>query len=49
MRLARNVLALSGLIFSLATFVHGATISGSVKGPDGKPFKGAFVEAQNVE
>src|SRR6266849_5920185 len=49
MRLARNVLALSGLIFSFASFTHGATISGSVKGPDGKPFKGAFVEAQNVE
>src|SRR5260370_32229882 len=49
MRLARNALGLAGLIFSLASFVCGATISGSVKGPDGKLFKGAFVEAQNLE
>src|SRR5712671_7458769 len=49
MRPATKVLGLVGLIFSLASFVCGATISGSVKGPDGKLFKGAFVEAQNLE
>ena len=31
----------------LASFCHGATITGTVKGPDGGPFKGAFVQAQN--
>ncbi len=49
MRPATKVLSLAGLIFSLASMVYGATISGTVKGPDGKPFKGAFVEAQNME
>ena len=33
----------------LAALAHGATISGTVKGPDGVPFKGAFVSAQNTK
>lgn len=36
----------------LASFAHGAsdgTVSGTVKDPDGFPFKGAFVRAQNVK
>jgi Carboxypeptidase regulatory-like domain len=49
MRPATKVLGLASLIFSLASFAYGATISGTVKGSDGKPFKGAFVEAQNLE
>src|SRR5258708_2935124 len=49
MRAATKVLGLAGLIFSLASFVHGATVSCTVKGPDGTPFKGAFVEVQNLD
>ncbi|HWF36994.1 MAG TPA: carboxypeptidase regulatory-like domain-containing protein [Candidatus Acidoferrales bacterium] len=37
--------ALAGL---LASASHAATVSGTVKGPDGAPFKGAFVIAQNT-
>ena len=33
---------------SLAAVSHAATVSGTVKGPDGAPFKGAFVIAQNT-
>jgi virginiamycin B lyase len=37
-------------VFSVALFAavsYGSTISGTVKGPDGAPFRGAFVQAQN--
>jgi len=40
---------LVALVFSLASIAYGATISGTVKYPDGKPFKGAFVEAQDMD
>ncbi|HVB33066.1 MAG TPA: carboxypeptidase regulatory-like domain-containing protein [Patescibacteria group bacterium] len=36
------------LLFSSVPLAMGATISGTVKGPDAKPFEGAFVEAQNT-
>src|SRR6266478_6437707 len=49
MRPATKVLGLVGLILSFASLGYGATISGTVKGPDGKSFKGAFVAAQNLE
>src|SRR6202167_2439886 len=41
--------ALVTLMLSLASITYGATVSGTVKGPDGKPFKGAFVEAQDMD
>jgi virginiamycin B lyase len=41
--------ALAALVLSLAPMAHGGTISGTVKGPDGKPFKGAFIEAQDTD
>src|ERR1700693_2017046 len=44
-----KILAFMSAIIFLAAFVHGATITGTVKGPDGAPFKGAFVEAQNTK
>ena len=47
-----RTLKLSGLlsaIILIATFARGATITGVVKGPDGAPFKGAFVQAQNTK
>src|SRR5271169_295563 len=40
---------LVALLLSLASIAYGATVSGTVKGPDGKPFKGAFVEVQNMD
>src|SRR6516162_8543623 len=40
---------LSLLAFGLmATTASAATISGTVKGPDGAPFRGAFVQARNA-
>ena len=44
-----NVLALFAVTFLCAAFARAATVSGTVKGPDGAPFKGAFVSAQNVK
>ena len=47
-RLAR-ILSLLGAVVFFTSFAYGATITGSVKGPDGAPFKGAFVQAQNTK
>ena len=44
-----KILALMSATIFLATFAHGATITGTVKGPDGAPFQGAFVQAQNTK
>ena len=38
-----KILALISAMIFLAALAHGATITGTVKGPDGAPFKGAFV------
>ncbi len=46
--LARSV-ALIGLAAILGSISHAATITGTVKGVDGAPFQGAFVEAQNTK
>jgi len=42
-----KILSLVSAVVFFAPFAYGATITGSVKGPDGAPFKGAFVQAQN--
>lgn len=47
MRFRDRVLLISGLSVWLLSFAYGATITGTVKGPDGAAFRGAFVEAQN--
>ena len=39
---------LSAMLF-VASLCYGATITGTVKGPDGNPFEGAFVQAQNAK
>src|ERR1700688_4229912 len=44
-----KLLALVSATILIPSFAHGATITGTVKGPDGAPFKGAFVEAQNTK
>ena len=49
MRLAEKLLATLTLTLSLAGPALGATIAGSVKGPDGAPFLGAFVVAENAQ
>jgi virginiamycin B lyase len=40
-----GALALTPVLVSAA---HGATVTGAVKGPDGAPFRGAFVQAQHA-
>ncbi|HVB34109.1 MAG TPA: carboxypeptidase regulatory-like domain-containing protein [Patescibacteria group bacterium] len=46
--LSGRFLFLAGLIVSAVPLVMGATITGTVKGPGGAPFEGAFVEARNT-
>jgi virginiamycin B lyase len=45
----RSFLSLAGLIVLSSSACYGSTITGTVKGPDGTPFQGAFVEAQNAK
>ncbi len=40
---------LSIALFFLAVAASAATVTGSVKGPDGAVFKGAFVQARNAK
>src|SRR5882762_11430157 len=47
MRSQTKFLALLSLIVFLGSACYGATVTGTVKGVDGAPFQGAFVEAQN--
>jgi streptogramin lyase len=49
MRFAEKILVLLALTGSLALPAFAATITGSVNGPDGKPFMGAFVVAENAQ
>ena len=49
MRATFKAAALAALVVCLSPIAYGANISGTVKGPDGKPFKGAFVEAQDMD
>ena len=41
-------IAVSSLAIRIATAAHAATISGTVTGPDGAPFRGAFVQARHA-
>src|SRR5450755_1477545 len=47
MQMSRRMLAMMGAGFLLASSAYGATVTGTVKGPDGAPFRGAFVQARN--
>ncbi len=49
MRAQSRFLSLIILVFLLGSVCQGATVTGTVKGPDGAPFQGAFVQAQNVK
>src|ERR1700747_3042087 len=44
-----KMLVILGFALNLATTCYGATVSGTVKGPDGAPVEGAFVQAQNTK
>ena len=48
MRPQLHFLTLISLTVFLGSLCHGATITGTVKGPDGAPFKGAFIQARNT-
>ena len=47
MRLHRKFLAFICLNIFFSSACFAATLTGTVKGPDGAPFEGAFVQAQN--
>src|ERR1700682_3443670 len=49
MSLADKVLVSLTLTVCVASSAFGATITGNVTGPDGKPFMGAFVVAENAQ
>ena len=49
MRRIPQLLAITIAMIFLVTVARGATVTGTVKGPDGTPFKGAFVSAQNAK
>ncbi len=40
--------AIAGALTAAGSFAQAATVSGTVTGPDGAPFRGAFVEARNA-
>src|SRR6202165_1859606 len=45
----RNILGLVSVVVIFASFAYGATITGTVTGPDGAPFRAAFVQARNAK
>src|SRR5579872_5805119 len=45
----RTGFGLFGLVLFFATPGFGATIAGNIKGPDGAPFKGAFIQIENAK
>jgi len=45
----RNTLGLAGALFFVVSVAYGATISGTVSGPDGAPFRASFVQARNAK
>ena len=49
MRTSTKALATAALLASLASPAFAATVTGTVKGPDGKPLMGAFVVADDVK
>src|ERR1700730_8596320 len=48
MKLASRFAGVMILSFCAGACAHAATVTGSVKSPDGTPFRGAFVQAQNT-
>jgi len=48
MKSASKFVGLLTAFLFIATFAQAATVTGSVKSPDGTPFRGAFVQTQNT-
>ncbi len=48
MKPASKLASILTAILFLASFAAAATVTGSVKSPDGTPYRGAFVQAQNA-
>src|SRR3984893_12807266 len=48
MKLASRFAGVMILSFCAGAYASAATVTGSVKSPDGTPFRGAFVQAQNT-
>src|SRR5258705_12506665 len=48
MRRASKCVGVLTLALLPSSLVLGATVTGTVKAPDGAPFRGAFVQAQNT-
>jgi virginiamycin B lyase len=49
MRSASKLVALVIFVAVFSSLAHTATVTGNVKGPDGTPFQGAFVQAVNAQ
>jgi len=49
MRPQARLLVVTGLVLYLAASCFGATVSGTIKGPDGAPLEGVFVQARNTK
>jgi virginiamycin B lyase len=49
MRSPAKFLLSAGLLFLLGSLCRGASVTGTVKGTEGAPFEGAFVEAENTQ
>src|SRR5580692_10987636 len=45
----RRMSFIAGATLFASSLASAATITGTVKGPDGAPFRGAFVQAQNTQ
>src|SRR5882762_701535 len=49
MHLLRRIATSITVVFCVASLAYGAEVTGTVKGPDGAPFEGAFVQATNTK
>src|SRR5882672_11395617 len=49
MQLLRRIATSIIIVFCVASLACGAEVAGTVKGPDGAPFEGAFVQARNTK
>ena len=49
MKKMRTMIALLTCVFGVVSLGYGAEVSGTIKGPDGAPFEGAFVQARNAK
>jgi virginiamycin B lyase len=49
MRLFGRIALLASVVVFSVSFAWGARVTGTVKGPDGAPFQGAFVQARNAK